>query len=922
MNHTGTSEIANLHPSLPYGSAYFARLAGLALLYALLAKIVLTYFSANGIITVVWPPSGLALAALLLGGKKFWPGIFIGAFLANLLAGSPAQVSIFIALGNTLEPLLGAFLLTRNGDFDPTFNRLHDYFRLIFLGGIISTCVSALTGTLTLLNSGLLTQQTFALNLLHWWMGDALGIMLVTPLILVWRQTPQGWFSRKNVAEIAALFSISFLFGQAIFLDWFHDYVGLLTRGYWMFLWITWAAVRFGRHAVLLILCMTLVQALLGASQGVGLFGTDMAQTQLANLCVWIAALSIVGMAQAMSVTERQIKENELYRINRTLAAISACDAALLRAVDETALFNEICRIMVNIGGYRFAWVGIAESTDEKIVRPIANFGFQNEYLAQVKISWADEQFGHGPTGTAIRTGTLQVNNNFTTNSNMAIWQDAAKKRGFASSIALPIKIGSDIGAITIYAAQPDAFNAEEITLLNKLVDELNFGIANLRAHREGKAAEARVEYLAYHDPLTELPNRLMANDRMELAIAYADRAGSKAALMFLDLDNFKTINDSLGHAIGDGLLKAVATRLRECVRDTDTICRQGGDEFLIILPDVPDSDAITGIMEKIQERLAGSFIIDNHSLSTSFSIGVAVYPDDGNNFDSLLKKADTAMYHAKEAGRNTYRFHTEQMNVDAVEHLSIRNGLRRALEHNEFVLYYQPQINLSNGVTFGAEALIRWNHPELGLIPPVRFISVAEESGLIVPIGEWVLHEACRQAVAWREAGLPELVIAVNLSAVQFKRGDLEKSVIRALAETGLDPICLELELTESILIQDTDKVLEKVMRLKSLGVKLSIDDFGTGYSSLSYLKRFNVDKLKIDQSFVRDLTSNPEDQAIVHAIIQMAHSLNMNTIAEGVEDENVLDHLRIYHCDEAQGYHFARPMPADEFSRYLLGS
>jgi diguanylate cyclase (GGDEF)-like protein/PAS domain S-box-containing protein len=442
--------------------------------------------------------------------------------------------------------------------------------------------------------------------------------------------------------------------------------------------------------------------------------------------------------------------------------------------------------------------------------------------------------------------------------------------------------------------------------------------VQDITGHKEN---EAKIEFLAFHDPLTGLPNRLLAKDHLGMAAAYADRSNTKVALLFLDLDNFKTINDSLGHAVGDRLLKVVAVRLRDCVRTTDTISRQGGDEFLVLLPDAHDTDAMTDIAEKILQGLSAPFEIDGYQLSTSASIGIAVYPDDGKDFDALLKKADTAMYQSKKAGRSTCRFYTEQMNIDAVDHHQMLMGLARALERNEFVLYYQPQIDLGSGAVIGAEALIRWVHQERGIVPPGLFIPVAEDSGHIVPIGEWVLREACRQAVAWRQAGLPKLVVAVNLSAVQFKRSDLDKSVIHALTESGLDPEFLELELTESILIQDTENILGTVRRLKALGVKLSIDDFGTGYSSLSYLKRFAVDKLKIDQSFVRDMINDPGDAAIVRAIIQMAKSLNLKTIAEGVEDEGVLAALRLHQCDEAQGYHFGRPMPAEEFARYLLG-
>lgn len=433
------------------------------------------------------------------------------------------------------------------------------------------------------------------------------------------------------------------------------------------------------------------------------------------------------------------------------------------------------------------------------------------------------------------------------------------------------------------------------------------------------KIAEERIEFVAYHDTLTGLPNRLLVQDRLQQAIVNADRAKSKIALLFLDLDNFKTINDSLGHIIGDILIKQVATRLTECVRDTDVVSRQGGDEFLIVLPNLPNTDAIAPIMVPMMERLLEPFLIEDQELHTSISLGVAIYPDDGADFDTLMKRADMAMYRAKDAGRNTYCFFDEQMNVEAVDHLSMRNGLRRALERGEFVLHYQPQIDLASGALIGVEALIRWNHPDLGMVLPARFIPVAEDSALIVPIGEWVLREACRQAAIWQKAGIRGLVVAVNLSAIQFKRGNLEQSLIGAFEESGIDPRYLELELTESILISDTESVLATVKRLKVLGVKLSIDDFGTGYSSLSYLKRFQVDKLKIDQSFVRGLATDPEDAAIVRAIIQMAHGLGLTTIAEGVEDKQVLDQLRAFGCDEAQGYLFARPMPAAELIGYI---
>jgi diguanylate cyclase (GGDEF)-like protein/PAS domain S-box-containing protein len=438
----------------------------------------------------------------------------------------------------------------------------------------------------------------------------------------------------------------------------------------------------------------------------------------------------------------------------------------------------------------------------------------------------------------------------------------------------------------------------------------------------ERKLAEDQARYLSYHDALTGLPNQLLLKDRVQQAIMVAERTESKVALLVADLDRFKTINDILGHNIGNQLLVAVGKHLKSLLTGTDTVCRQGGDEFLLSLTNPAGADAINNFLPELIASFEPPFRIDDNELATSVSVGVAIYPDDGLDFDTLLKKADMAMYRAKDAGRNTYRFFREEMNTNAVDQITLHTGLRRALEAKQFILHYQPQIDIASGRLIGAEALIRWIHPELGMISPARFIPIAEETGLIIEIGDWVLREACHEAARWREAGMFEPVVAVNLSALQFKRGDIEQSVTRALAESGIDPAMLELELTESILIQDTENVLATVQRLKHMGIKLSIDDFGTGYSSLSYLKRFRVDKLKIDQSFIRDLATDAEDAAIVRAVIQMARSLGLRTIAEGVETQRALELLRLYHCDEVQGYFISRPIPAESFQAFIADS
>jgi diguanylate cyclase (GGDEF)-like protein len=433
------------------------------------------------------------------------------------------------------------------------------------------------------------------------------------------------------------------------------------------------------------------------------------------------------------------------------------------------------------------------------------------------------------------------------------------------------------------------------------------------------RASHKKIEFLANHDMLTGLPNRNFAMGRIEQTLVSASRLEHKTALLFLDLDNFKTINDSLGHDGGDELLRQVARRLAACIRRADSISRHGGDEFLIMLTDVGTSQAAASVAAKITEVLSEPFQILGREVSTSTSIGVAMFPEDGETLDVLIRCADSAMYQAKEEGRNTYRFYTSQMNTDYLETLQIKNDMRLGLERNEFVLHYQPQVSLLDGKVIGAEALVRWNHPQKGLLGPATFIGIAEISGMIAPLGQWILREACSQAMAWQAEGLPPIVMAVNLSAIQFKRDRLEHRIENILRVTGLAPTLLELELTESVIIKDSEDVLQTIHRLKGLGVQIAIDDFGTGYSSLAYLRKFAIDKIKIDQSFVRDLENNPDSSAIVRAIIDMAQNLALKTIAEGVEDSATLDILGEFGCDVAQGYHLARPMPAAQFSVYL---
>ena len=446
--------------------------------------------------------------------------------------------------------------------------------------------------------------------------------------------------------------------------------------------------------------------------------------------------------------------------------------------------------------------------------------------------------------------------------------------------------------------------------------------LATVRDITGRKAAEERIQFLAYYDALTGLPNRTLLQDRLAKALAGARRRNEKVALLFLDLDRFKIINDSLGHTFGDLLLQDVAERLKKWARAQDTVARLGGDEFVIVLTalnDVPDAAVAA---ERIMDMMAARFVIQDRTFTVSCSIGISIFPEHGTDSETLIKNADAAMYSAKENGRTAFRFFTGEMNTQVVERLTIEHDLRLAVENKELFLMYQPQMDIASGKIVGLEALIRWQHPQLGLVPPDRFIRVAENSGLIVPIGEWVLRTACLAARRWQDQGLLAGPIAVNVSAIQFRQEGFLELIKRVLNETRLAPQYLELELTESLLLSNADMTFAVLQELKAMGLKLAIDDFGTGYSSLSYLRQFPVHKLKIDRSFIQSVEVNPDDASIAAAIISLGKSLNLKVIAEGVENEAQMSFLRAHQCDEIQGYYFSKPLTAVEVVDKLRGS
>ena len=520
-----------------------------------------------------------------------------------------------------------------------------------------------------------------------------------------------------------------------------------------------------------------------------------------------------------------------------------------------------------------------------------------------------------GPSGAAAYRREAVFVADLMTDPLGANYKNVAAALGIHSCWSTPILShqGAILGVFAMYSKEVREPNDAELGLI-----DLATRVAGIAIER--KLAEERIHFMANHDALTGLPNRALLNDRLSQALLYAQRYDRWVTTLFIDLDNFKLINDSLGHNAGDELLKAVAKRMVDCVRATDTVVRLGGDEFVIVLFDQPkDVNVISATVQKIRAAIAEPVRFNGHDLSVTSSVGVAIYPSDGPDAETLLANADAAMYRAKDVSRDNFQFYTPEMNVRVHEKFLLREELRNAVARSEFVLHYQPQVDLRTGRVFAVEALVRWNHPKLGLVPPVKFIPMAEETGLIVPIGDWVLREACRQNKAWQNAGLAPMVVGVNVSARQFREKNLVARVAGALKESGLEPRYLEFELTESLIMQDVELAVATMEELQGLGVQLSIDDFGTGYSSLSALKSYPVARLKIDKSFIAGLPANEDDRAVASAVISLGQKLNLRVIAEGVETDAQAAFLRENNCDEMQGYLFSKPIPPQDIEELL---
>lgn len=618
-------------------------------------------------------------------------------------------------------------------------------------------------------------------------------------------------------------------------------------------------------------------------------------------------------------ITPQKRSEKALLTLNRSLHLRSSCNQMLIHAANEQQLLNDICHWLVESGGYSLSWIGYpAHGTYQHLHIAAMAGGVGMTHSKTVALEQQTPEISLAVK--AFQNTRVEIIQDYPGVAPLSNLGEMASREGLLACIALPLKVANrTIGVITIYASHTHAFAKEEVILLNELASDLAFGIQSLRIRAEHREAETKLEHLAHHDTLTGLPNRLLLRKRFEQCIQQANKREYGLAMLFLDMDNFKEINDSFGHATGDALLIEVVRRLERLLSETCILSREGGDEFVLLINNTPDAEIVTHTAQQVLDVMQEPFEVSGNTLHASFSIGISLYPDDGKDFETLRKNADAALYLAKDCGRNTYRYFVAQMNADAQKRMRIQTDLHTALKNNEFLLHYQPQIRLCDGRIRGVEALIRWKNADGQMLPPCEFIPIAEQSGLIIQMGQWVLREACRQLAIWHQQGQSHLTVAVNLSSQQFRHGNIIDTIRSALHEFSLPPQSLELELTESILIQDTESVISTLHTLKHMGVKLAIDDFGTGYSSLSYLKQLSVDKLKIDKAFIHDLHQDQDSAEIVRAIIQLGHILQLTVVAEGVETEAQLSFLTHSHCDEIQGYLFSRPVAAENIPEIL---
>jgi diguanylate cyclase (GGDEF)-like protein/PAS domain S-box-containing protein len=829
-------------------------LVGLA--YFAVAKLGLSFSDGHAIVSAVWPPSGVALAAAIVFGPRVAPAIFLAAVLSNATGDSTVPTAIGIATGNAVAAVTGALLLARAG-FEPTLRRMRDVIALAILGAAVSTAVNATIGTATLLAAGVADSSHLWAFWRVWWLGDLTGVLLVAPplllLLTAHRRVGSGRRDAARIAE-ASLLAAALVAVMLIVLN------QGVTLAFPIFPLIVLAAMRFGQAGAVTSALVVSSIAVAYTANGEGPFTGGAPDMDLLRAQVFVGLAALTGLLVAAMRSEWERAEDALARLE----------------VSEHAL-AEAQRI-TRIGSWEWDVVTNTAEWSDELYRIMgverASFTIDGDSF-YARVPPEDRE----PIERAIET-TLRTTEPFR----------------FEHRVVHP---SGELRTIDSRGRAELDGDGRVVRLLGTAQDVT-----------EQRAAEQLLEHQALHDPLTDLPNRALFLDRLQHALTRARRPGSSLAVYFCDVDDFKDVNDSLGHDAGDELLVALPPRLREGLRAGDTVARFGGDEFVILCEDLDSEGEAIRIAERIAEAFGLPFELDGRPHHLSVSVGVVFVKGGEASATEVLRDADAAMYRAKGGGKGRFELFDAQMRASLVARLQTEADLRRALDEGELRLHYQPVADLSDGTFVGAEALVRWQHPERGLLAPAEFIAVAEDSGLIAPLGAWVLEEACRQALAWNG----ERFVSVNLSPRQLSHSDVPALLSRALAETGVDPALLELEITENVLMEQSAAALGTLRQLKAMGVRLMLDDFGTGWSSLAYLKRFPLDGLKIDREFVDGLGSEPEDTAIVAAVLSMAAALELDVIAEGVETEEQLAWLRSRGCGLAQGFLLGRPAPPEQ--------
>ncbi len=956
----------------------------LALAYFATSQLGLKFALIGHSVTLFWPPSGIALAAILLLGYRFLPAVFIGAFFSNLTSGLPLFAVIGMAAGATLEAWLGAYLLNRFTRFNPRLAEVRDIYCLVLYGGAVSTLSSALIGSTSLLTVGAIPPDYYLLTALFWWMGDALGVILFAPAALSYAlHKPLPW-TRAQIGEAVLLLLTLALLSMLVF-GYFSDITDLIPVGMFvLFPLIVWAALSFNQRFVSGVLILMFLVAVEATLHGIGPFvGNDL--RGVIDLWLYSVFLTVLGISVSALNYQRTHSLHELQASKDALSRAQAVGGVgswqfdlgknRLECSDETyrifgvkhgtqldydaylARVHPEDREMVD-RAWKEALRGGSYDVEHRIlvggkvkwVRELANLDFDaNTRRAVFAIGTVHDISANQEEESALRLAARVFES-----SSEAILITDAKNHVVAANHAFvtmsgyrseemmgknPRILASGRHDAAFYRAMWDDIGNHgywrgeiwdkhktgciypkwmSITAVRNDKSEVVNYISIARDTTEQTEAEKNIHFLAYYDVLTGLPNRTLLRDRLGQMIAVSHRDRQQFALLFMDLDRFKYINDSMGHSVGDRLLQAVALRIQEDVREEDTVARIGGDEFIVLLRETGESSAAI-VAEKLLETLGTPYDLDGHVISTQASIGISIYPDHAHDADTLIKNADMAMYRAKEDGRSNYRFFKQEMNFRVELLFSMEKDLRLALERGEFFLHYQPQLDLATGKLRGVEALLRWNHPAKGAVSPAEFIPVAEETGQIIAIGEWALRAACAQMVQWRKQGVSDFTLSVNLSIRQLRQPTLGELVKKALNEFELAPQQLELEITEGIMMGDNQIAMGFLSEMHELGVQLSIDDFGTGFSSLNYLKTLPVHRLKIDRSFVCDIEADESDAAIIRSIISLGHRLDLRVIAEGVETQEQLDFLRIRGCDEIQGYFYARPLSPDALVEFF---